>query len=232
MSKAELRRSGPLGLDPTEWRHYAVDGNGDGRIEHTSPADSAATLARLIWSRGSIQAGIFFHNQAAWYVQAVLTEAQRMQGRCSVHNVDWAIALPEAAGSYVNPFSHSTGLVTGRIDQGVDFTGTGPIVAIGEAKILSTGAPGWPEEGGVLYELLGGPLKGKVIFVYEGVDATVHAGETVKAGQQIATFRPGGSIETGFADAAGVPLSHAEYYEGKITESGLEMFSLLQALGV
>ncbi len=232
MSRAELRRAGPLGLDPTEWRHYAVDGNGDGRIEHASPADSAATLARLIWSRGSIPAGIFSHNQADWYVQAVLTEANRMQGRCRVHYVDWAIALPEAASTYVNPFSLSTGLVTGRVDQGVDFTGSGAIVAIGNAKVLSTGAPGWPEEGGVLYQLLDGPLKGEVIFVYEGVDATVQAGETVKAGQQIATFRPGGSIETGFADSAGVPLSHTEYYEGKITESGLEMLSLLQALGV
>jgi hypothetical protein len=232
MSEAELRRIGPLGLEPTEWRHYAVDGNEDGRIEHASPADSAATLARLIWSRGSLRAGVFFHNQASWYVQAVLAEATRMQGHCHVRYVGWSIALPEAAGSYVSPFSLSTALVTGRVDQGVDFTGEGAIVAIGEARILAVGAPGWPEEGGVLYQLLDGPLRGQVIFVYEGVDAAVQAGETVKAGQQIASFRPGGSIETGFADAAGVPLSHAEYYEGKITESGLEMLSLLQALGV
>ncbi len=71
-----------------------------------------------------------------------------------------------------------------------------------------------------------------MIFVYEGVNATVQAGQTVSAGQQIATFRPGGSIEIGFADSAGVPISHAEYFEGKVTASGLEMFSLLQALGV
>jgi murein DD-endopeptidase MepM/ murein hydrolase activator NlpD len=232
MSKAELQRQGPLGLDGTEWRHYAVDGNEDARVRHSDPADSAATLARMIWSRGSIRAGVFFHNQAAWYVQAVLAEADRMEGRCKVHYVDWSIALPEVAGSYVSPFSASTELVTGRIDQGVDFVGSGPIMAMGNAQILATGAPGWPEEGGVLYQLLDGPLKGEVIFVYEGVDATVQPGEMVKAGQQIATFRPGGSIETGFADAAGVPLSHGEYYEGKITESGLEMFSLLQALGV
>ncbi|HXV05508.1 MAG TPA: lytic murein transglycosylase, partial [Solirubrobacterales bacterium] len=232
MGKAQLRRSGPLGLEPSEWRHYAVDGNEDGHVRHADPADSAATLARLIWSRGSIRAGVFAHNQAEWYVQAVLAEADRMQGRCKVNYVDWSIALPKVAGSYVNPFSLSTELVTGRIDQGVDFVGKGAIVAIGDARVLAVGAPGWPEEGGVLYQLLDGPLKGQVIFVYEGVDATVQAGETVKAGQQIATFRPGGSIETGFADTAGVPLSHAEYYEGKITESGLEMFSLLQALGV
>jgi murein DD-endopeptidase MepM/ murein hydrolase activator NlpD len=232
MSKRQLRQAGPLGLEPSEWRRYGVDGSGDGRIRHADPADSAATLARLIWSRGSLRAGIFTHNQAAWYVQAVFAEAQQIEGACRVHYVDWQLALPAAASSYVNPFALSTGLVTGRIDQGVDFVGTGPIVAIGDAKVLRVGAPGWPEEGGVLYQLLDGPLKGETVFVYEGVDATVQAGQTVKAGQQIATFRPGGSIETGFADAAGTPLSHAEYFEGKVTQSGLEMFSFLQALGV
>jgi hypothetical protein len=71
-----------------------------------------------------------------------------------------------------------------------------------------------------------------VIYVYEGVDATAQAGQTVKAGQQIATFRPGGSIETGLADTAGVPLSHGEYIEGKVTVYGLKMLSLLQTIGV
>jgi hypothetical protein len=232
MDKRELHRAGPLGLEPSEWRQYAVDGDGDGRVRHSDPADSAATLARLIWSRGSLRAGIFAHNQAEWYVQAVLSEANRMQGRCKVTYTDWSIALPAAAGSYVNPFGLSSNLVTGRVDQGVDFTGSGPIVAIGDAKILSVGAPGWPEGGGVLYQLLDGPLKGQVVFVNEGVDATVQAGQTVGAGAQIATFRPGGSIEMGFADAAGVPLSHVEYYEGKVTAYGLQMLSLLQAVGV
>ena len=232
MSQGQLEDTGPLGLDSTEWNRYAVDGDGDGKIAHADPADSAATLARMIWSQGSLRAGIFAHNQAAWYVQAALAEAEAIEGDCRAHFVDWQLALPAAAANYVNPFGLSTGLVTGRIDQGVDFTGTGAIVAIGDAKVLQVGAPGWPEEGGVLYQLLDGPLKGETIFVYEGVDAAVQPGQTVKAGEQIATFRPGGSIEIGFADAAGTPLSHAEYYEGKVTQSGLEMFSLLQALGV
>ena len=65
MSKEQLRDDGPLGLDRREWSHYAVDGDEDGHIRHADPADSAATLARLIWSRGSLRAGIFTHNQAA-----------------------------------------------------------------------------------------------------------------------------------------------------------------------
>jgi Transglycosylase SLT domain len=102
MSKRELREIGPLGLEPTEWGAYAVDGNEDGRIRHASIADSAATLARLIWSRGSLRAGIFTHNQAEWYVQEVLEEAEQMEGGCKVRYVDWRVApLPasfETAG--------------------------------------------------------------------------------------------------------------------------------------
>jgi hypothetical protein len=129
---------------------------------------------------------------------------------------------------YVSPFLSAT---TGRIDQGVDFTGTGPIAAVGDAEILTTGAPGWPEGGGVLYKLLSGERAGQIIFVYEGVEATVHAGQHVAAGDQIATFVPGGSIEMGFADANGVPLSHGEYEEGKETESGREMAAFLTSIG-
>jgi murein DD-endopeptidase MepM/ murein hydrolase activator NlpD len=129
---------------------------------------------------------------------------------------------------YVSPFLSAT---TGRIDQGVDFTGTGPIAAVGDAKVLSVGAPGWPEGGGVLYELLDGQRAGQVIFVYEGVQATVRPGQHVSAGEQIATFVPGGSIEMGFADANGVPLSHGEYVEGKATVWGREMASFLSKIG-
>ena len=60
-------------------------------------ADSAATLARLIWSRGSIRAGIFTHNQAHWYVQAVLAQAAQVEGGCKQESVDWPVALPEAS---------------------------------------------------------------------------------------------------------------------------------------
>ena len=102
MSKRQLRKSGPLGLDGSEWRRYAVDGNEDGRIRHASPADSAATLARLIWSRGGLRAGIFSHNQAEWYVQAVLADAERLEGQCEVKPVDWAIVLPQIDAAPIN----------------------------------------------------------------------------------------------------------------------------------
>ena len=96
MSDEELASEGPLGLDATEWDTYAVDGNEDGRIVRANPADSAATMARLIWSRGDLRSGVFTHNQAAWYVQAVLDEAETLEGKCTATPVEWNLALPNA----------------------------------------------------------------------------------------------------------------------------------------
>jgi hypothetical protein len=92
MNKKQLHDRGPLGLDATEWNQYGVDGDGDGRIRRGDPVDSAATLARLIWSRGSLSAGLFTHNQAEWYVQEVLREADELEGHCKARYVDWALA--------------------------------------------------------------------------------------------------------------------------------------------
>jgi membrane-bound lytic murein transglycosylase B len=92
MGAKQMRERGPLGLEPSEWSQYAVDGDEDGHIHRADPADSAATLARLIWSRGSLRAGIFSHNQAAWYVQAVLSDAEDLEGRCKTSYVDWRVA--------------------------------------------------------------------------------------------------------------------------------------------
>jgi hypothetical protein len=123
MTKQELRTKGPLGLDPTEWSTYAVDGDEDGHIRHADIADSAATLARLIWSRGSLRAGIFTHNQAEWYVQAVLADAEQVKGTCETTNVDWRVSLP-GDGSTPIDWAHLTlsnslelrDLTTGALD--------------------------------------------------------------------------------------------------------------------
>jgi murein DD-endopeptidase MepM/ murein hydrolase activator NlpD len=188
------------------------------------------------------------HQGPGTLADALIKTVLRLQGTMHPHQVisledlpgETSFALPDHYDhvhigyqpaielEYVSPFLSAT---TGRIDQGVDFTGIGPIVAVGDAEILAVGAPGWPEGGGVLYKLLGGSRAGQIIFVYEGVDATVHAGQRVAAGDQIATFRPGGSIEMGFANAEGVPLSHDEYVEGRETEQGKEMAAFLESIG-
>jgi hypothetical protein len=102
MSKSELRHHGALGLVGSEWKSYAVDGDGDGRIRREDPADSAATLARMIWSQGGLRPGLFEHNHAKWYVDAVLSEADQIEGKCATSTVDWALALPNAVIAPIN----------------------------------------------------------------------------------------------------------------------------------
>ena len=103
MGKKQMRKRGPLGLDASEWATYAVDGDEDGHIRHADPADSAATLARLIWSRGSLRAGIFTHNQAEWYVQAVLAEAEADRRRLQGHATSTGASRRSAAGARNRP---------------------------------------------------------------------------------------------------------------------------------
>jgi Transglycosylase SLT domain len=102
MSDAELAARGPLGIENSNWERYAVDGDGDGRVSRQSPADSAATLGRMIWSSGDLRAGIFLHNHAAWYVDEVLDEADSTAGKCEVHAVAYSIALPGPTDAPIN----------------------------------------------------------------------------------------------------------------------------------
>jgi hypothetical protein len=102
MPASVMQRHGPLGLDGTEWAHYAVDGDGDGRIRRADPADSAATLARMFWSRGGLRPGLFTHNHAEWYVQSVLSDAAQIEGHCKATSVEWALALPNVVIAPIN----------------------------------------------------------------------------------------------------------------------------------
>jgi hypothetical protein len=97
IGKVQLHREGPLGLDAWEWKTYAVDGDEDGKVRHGDPADAAATLAREIWSKGSIEAGVFAHNHAEWYVAEVMDQAEQIEGNCQVSYIDWRVA-PLPAG--------------------------------------------------------------------------------------------------------------------------------------
>jgi len=102
MTEQQLRTEGPLGLDPMEWKGYAVDGDKDGRLRHADIEDSAATLARLMWARGGIDPGVFTHNQASWYVDAVATQADQLAGKCAVTSKAWTIVLPGDVASQIN----------------------------------------------------------------------------------------------------------------------------------
>jgi Transglycosylase SLT domain len=102
MSQQQLTSTGPLGITEDNWKQYAVDGDGDGKVTHKSPADSAATLARMIWASGDLRAGLFQHNHAEWYVDAVLNDAEAMAGSCQVKTVAYSVALPGPTNAPIN----------------------------------------------------------------------------------------------------------------------------------
>jgi hypothetical protein len=102
MSAADLEARGPLGITDDNWDRYAVDGDADGKVKRSSPADSAATLARMIWAAGDLGAGLFQHNHAEWYVEAVLADAEAMKGTCQAKTVAYSVALPGPTNAPIN----------------------------------------------------------------------------------------------------------------------------------
>ena len=135
---------------------------------------------------------------------------------------------PSSAG-YVNPFAHAQ-VTPSRIDQGVDYSGTGPIDALGPGRVVlvSTTDTGWGNgDGWISYQLTAGAYAGDYIYVAEGITPTVHQGQIVSAGQQIGNFN-GHSIEIGFALGQGdLALAHTVYHEGADTAAGRAMNALL-----
>ncbi len=102
MSARDLTTRGPLGITDDNWEQYAVDGDGDGKVRHSSPGDSAATLARMIWAAGDLRAGLFQHNHAEWYVEAVLQDSEAMKGTCREKTVAYSVALPGPTNAPIN----------------------------------------------------------------------------------------------------------------------------------
>lgn len=151
-----------------------------------------------------------------------------------------------SVGGYVNPFRASTSITPGRIDMGVDYTGTGPIVAMGAGTVTYSqpSNAGWGPfsctggyGGAVVYQLSGGADRGRYVYVAEGIIPSVTAGQPLRPGQQIATFT--GCIETGWGSGSGdQPQAAAlgqECQSGDAgchsTACGQNMSQLIHALG-
>ncbi len=124
----------------------------------------------------------------------------------TVHYSVWA---------YVNPVRAVNGLSPGRIDMGVDYVGSGPLLALGNGKVTyasnnDSGPPScygrtcWPGGGAVVYRLLNGPFAGKYVYDAENITVSVKVGQRVRAGQRIAILHYGSPfMETGWASGHG-----------------------------
>ena len=148
-------------------------------------------------------------------------------------------ALPPAG--YLNPLRAVTGLVPERVDEGVDFAGSGPVYALGNAVVINAGwNSGWPGGGWITYRLTDGPDAGLMVYLAEDVTPTVRIGQRVTATTVIAQMWNGGDgIETGWAQATGLSAESELPEAGGIggggpfpTMVGLNFDQLLRSLGV
>lgn len=104
---------------------------------------------------------------------------------------------------YVNPLAVAR-VTPERIDQGVDYAGFGQLGAIGDGKIteLAMDNTGWPGAF-IVYRLTSGAGAGCLIYYAEGLQPVrgLHVGDTVRAGQAIASIIPQTTtgIEIGWA---------------------------------
>lgn len=104
-----------------------------------------------------------------------------------------------ASGDYDNPL-RSANLTSQRIDQGVDYSGSGPIFALGPGVIESTNNAGWPGGAFIVEHLTGGDLSGQDIYYAENITPTVHIGQHVTKNTKAGDIH--GGIEIGFASGA------------------------------
>jgi murein DD-endopeptidase MepM/ murein hydrolase activator NlpD len=142
---------------------------------------------------------------------------------------------------YVNPLRSVSGLVPERIDEGVDFGGSGPVYALGDAVVTNAGEnAGWPGGGWITYQLTDGPDQGLMVYLAEDVTPTVQVGQHVTPSTVIGNmFNGGDGIETGWAQPTGVSAESELAEAGGIggggpfpTKVGLNFDQLLVLLGV
>ncbi len=124
--------------------------------------------------------------------------------------------VAQAGRAYVNPLRAVRDLRPNRIDMGVDYSGSGPILALGRAKVVLASArlagpeSCWgktcvpPPGDMIVYRLLDGRFAGKYVYVVENITVEVKAGQTVRAGQRIAILHDASpNLEIGWASGHG-----------------------------
>ncbi len=172
--------------------------------------------------------GIFTFGDAPFYGSAAGT------GRA-------VVAMAVEVGGYENPLRAIRDLTPQRVDQGVDYAGSGPIYALGDGVVMNTTNAGWPGGAFITYQLSDGPASGDIVYVAENIVPDVQVGQLVTPSTVIGTLVDASpNMETGWAEPPGNGES-AAYAAGQWstaadaqslpTAFGLNFSQLLTALG-
>jgi len=159
--------------------------------------------------RGTVPAGHAVNTSSAG-IRTFTVSATDATGNTVSRTVSYTV------WTYVDPLREVTNLQPSRIDMGVDYSGAGPVLAIGRAKVvLATDRLAGPEScwgktcvpppGDIIvYRLLDGPFAGKFVYVVEHITIKVRAGQIVAPGQTVAILHQGSpNLELGWAAGRG-----------------------------
>lgn len=140
-------------------------------------------------------------------------------------------------GGYKNPLRDVNNLGPARIDMGVDYTGSGPIYAIGKGTVKNLTNSGWPAGTFISYKLTDGPAKGKYVYVAENCKPIkVHVGQKVDSNTVLCKMIDAyPHIELGWAQPPGsgdtIAKHNGGYTEGYATAAGENFNDLMVKLG-
>jgi murein DD-endopeptidase MepM/ murein hydrolase activator NlpD len=167
---------------------------------------------------------------------AQTAQAAQAASSAQSHPVTVTVTVNPSPGSYANPLRAISALTPERIDQGVDYSGYGPIYAIGDGVVLSTVNSGWPGGTFISYRLSDGPASGLVVYAAEDIDPSVAVGQSVTVGTVLGTMYEGpDGIETGWADPSGDGVTMAmdarQFSGANSTAFGANFSELLASLG-
>ena len=206
-------------------------------------AAAVAGLALLVFAWPAAAHWMAHAPNSAWAEEADVLGLQAggalgVQVRLQPEIVSTGIAV---APIYLNPLRNVSELVPERIDQGVDFSGSGPVYALGDGvdHQRERGLPGW-EGGWITYQLTDGPDAGLVVYLAEDVTPTVQVGQHVTPSTVIGDmYEGGGGIETGWAQPSALSAESQLPEAGAVggfgpfpTMVGLNFDELLISLGV
>ncbi len=157
-------------------------------------------------------------------------------------------SCPGAASTpsgYQNPLRDWNNLVDNRVDQGVDYSGVGPVYAIGNGTIdYASSSTSWPGGNYISYKLSDGPAAGKEVYVAEdcNVESGISHGKSVTPNTVLCKTTTAGGyiyIETGWSaptidNAIDTTLQPGCYdiKNSKSTAFGMNFRDLMVSLGV
>ena len=165
-------------------------------------------------------------------------EGASPDGRVSLFQagrLDWNARTGYVTQGYgANPLRDVSNLRPERIDEGVDYAGSGPVYAIGPGVVLNLYNAGWPGGTYISYRLTSGPRVGMVVYVAENVIPTVSIGQYVDTSTVVGILIDAyPNMEIGWSDPAGTGNALA-YTNGHLvypSPEGLDFTQFLISLG-